>query len=294
MLSTEPIEDTSKSWIVRVGSSPWLTILIAAAILIPRSLAIAAVHSESYDDEYHVRRGLAFLTGTIIQKDLILNDPPLGEGLIALPIYLVNRFAGAAQAEYGGEGEPLSRESVELILAAWKSILFCPAIGLAFHWCRRLYGLRSAWMAAAILLFEPTFAAHVPIPALDVLGAEAILLSCYLAWEFGGNPSARRAVGVGAAVAMSLMIKHTSIILPGVVVAFVGLGWLRLPWLASRDFTLGLREFLGRARSLALLAVSSAFFLWAFTFFDVRTPPLFFDKGVVRSDTSHPEAQAVS
>ena len=40
-------------------------LLLAAAVLAPRSFLAARAHSESYDDDYHLLRGLAFWTRSI-------------------------------------------------------------------------------------------------------------------------------------------------------------------------------------------------------------------------------------
>jgi hypothetical protein len=68
----------------------WLAILVAAAVVLPRSYLIAQAHSESIDDLYHLKRGLVFLTRGLAESELELNDPPLGEGIVALPMLVTN------------------------------------------------------------------------------------------------------------------------------------------------------------------------------------------------------------
>src|SRR5262249_13591113 len=63
-------------------------------------------------------------------------DPPLGQALTALPMVLTNanpRWTGTLY----DHSRP--RESVLFLTALWRSILFLPAVGIAFAWCRRLY-----------------------------------------------------------------------------------------------------------------------------------------------------------
>ena len=84
------------------GRSAWfrldrnlcLVILLAAIAVLPRSYLIAQAHSESVDDDFHLTRGLVFLTRGFAGSDLELNDPPLGEGIIAIPMLVTNLIEG--------------------------------------------------------------------------------------------------------------------------------------------------------------------------------------------------------
>src|SRR5690349_18327956 len=64
-------------------------LLVSAAVLLPRSLIITHVQSERTDDEYHILRGAQFLAdGFTHTKNIILNDPPVGEAITVLPLWL--------------------------------------------------------------------------------------------------------------------------------------------------------------------------------------------------------------
>src|ERR1700744_3028734 len=65
----------------------WLVILITAVVVIPRSLLISQAHSESWDDQYHLERGLAVIAHQ--PAGVAVNDPPLGEAIEALPLYVM-------------------------------------------------------------------------------------------------------------------------------------------------------------------------------------------------------------
>src|SRR5439155_4925657 len=124
-------------------------------------------------------------------------------------------------------GQRLRPETICAMVAVWKAVLFLPFAGLVFHWCRRLYGLRGGWLALALVLVEPTIAGHVAPAALDVLGAEAALFACWLAWRYFEAPTKRRLIAAGVAVAAAMLTKQTSVILPAVVAAYAGAYWLR-------------------------------------------------------------------
>src|SRR5262245_143605 len=66
----------------------WLALLLAAVVVIPRSRRIAHAPPESYDDGCHLTSGMTFLTMHEVTDESythLLNDPPLGKGLVALP-----------------------------------------------------------------------------------------------------------------------------------------------------------------------------------------------------------------
>ena len=94
------------------GRQLWLALVIATAVILPRTLLMARAHSESYDDRYHLIRGLAFLTRSIGRLDLWMNDPPLGEGLVAAPMLAANLLEGRAPLDDRLYDHPLDRKSV--------------------------------------------------------------------------------------------------------------------------------------------------------------------------------------
>ena len=82
-----------------------------------------------------------------------------------------------------------------------------------------------------MLLVEPTFAAHVPLAALDALGMGGILVACYFAWRFFDDPSRGRLVAAACAIPFALLLKQTAIILPIVVLGYAALCWGLKPFL---------------------------------------------------------------
>jgi hypothetical protein len=251
----------------------WLAILIVGAIVIPRSIAISQAHSEYVDDEYHRTRGLAFLHRDLASVDVargtVVNDPPAGEGIVALPFLVVNLAEGRSSRDPGLYHHRVSPEVLLGFLAAWKAILFLPMVGVVFAWCRAIHGLRSAWLSAGLLAAEPNFAAHIPTGSLDVLAVEAIVIACYLAWRSFENPTKARQRAAGVALAAAMAIKHTALILPAVLLTYGLIRWVWEAWLDRQSWARWTAELrprlgaLGRSTAVGLLA------LWAFTLFDV-------------------------
>jgi 4-amino-4-deoxy-L-arabinose transferase-like glycosyltransferase len=143
---------------------------------------------------------------------------------------------------------------------------------VAFVWVRRLYGARSAWLAAALLLVEPTIAAHTPVAALDVLAMEAVIIASYLVWRYLDQPAPARLVFAGVATAVAMNVKHTAIVLPGAFVVLALLHWFARPWWQGRS----LRELAARIRpgfnALAAAAMVLVVSIWPLTLFDVSRP----------------------
>lgn len=282
------------------GRQIWLVAVVAAIVVIPRAALICRAHNESIDDDYHLRRGLMFWTrpGTSVR----LNDPPLGEAIGALPLVVFGCTSSAAidartvpppGLAGGGPranaedlatplpwrdrarasrhhvlyGQWLPPQTLRLIIGIWKAILYVLMVVLAFHWCRRLYGAAPGWMAAMLLVWEPNFAAFIHSPALDVLAVEAILIACYVAWRYAKAPSPARLIALSVATALAMLVKHTALILPVVLGAYVTID----AWLRGRPF-LGAGVWRPRLRRIALAGLVWAGSVWMMTGFDVSVP----------------------
>ena len=250
-----------------------LALLLAALVVVPRSMATAVAHSSAYDDPLHIAYGLSYLSGTaasdLAEGRLFFNDPPAGNGLLMIPLAAANILWGRPLADADLYGHPLGRDALVALIAAWKALLYLPMVGVAFAWCRGLYGARAGWLAAALLVVEPTFAAHIPIPAIDVLGVEGIVVACFVARRFVARPTAGRAVALGVATGAAMMIKHTAVILPGVIGLMAIVEWGVRPLLERT----GWRPLAGRLGMSALAAAVAIFTIWALTLFDVSTRP---------------------
>lgn len=242
-------------------------LLCALAVLLPRAALTARAHSETYDEEYHLSRGARFWSRSLV--GVPLNDPPLGEALAALPLVLANRNPAWSGGLYDHSLRP---ETALLLTHLWMSALFLAVIGVAFSWCRRLYGLPSAWLAAGLLLAEPTFAAHAPLATLDTLGACGALVASFLAWGFFERPTRARLVGAASGVACALMLKHTTLALLPVVAAYGALFWIVRPLLARERWPAWRASLAPRLAWTGAALLVGAVVLWALTLFDVSRP----------------------
>ncbi len=254
-----------------------LMMLVAAAVLFPRSALVVSSQSERVDDEYHLRRGIQYLKRNLAgNADLPLNDPPLGEGLGALPLWMAGCWPkGKGTIETALYGYRWSADWILMFIGIWKVALFLPCVAVVFQWTRRVYCVQAAWMAVALLLVEPTLAAHVPLPTLDVLGVEGIVISCFLWWRYFERVTWGRLIAACGMSGIALMLKHTAVILPGVVLVMAGAWW----WRRNRSQP---QAALPHARMILKLAAAPVLVfiaIWLLCFFDFAKPVLPMDWG---------------
>lgn len=262
----DPSNKSATAWLGRA------IFLIAAIVLVGRGALISRAHSECWDDQYHIIRGERFLW--LDKRGILMNDPPLGEAIVALPVTVTRVLFGTWDdasrqviADAGLRDHPLSPDAILMLIAIWKSLLFVPCVWIAYLWARELYGRVSGCLAAGMVLIDPTFAAHAPIAALDTLGATAIVLACYLAMKYAQAPNPRRLAGLCAATAAAMLIKHTALILPAVALLIILV--MPRPAQEAQPTNGSLRS---RLQPLAAGALLLAGFIWAMTLFDVSEP----------------------
>ena len=77
---------------------------------------------------------------------------------------------------------------------------------------------------------------------------------------------------MGFGVAFALMLKHTAVLLPLVILALAGLHWVVRPWLDGQSWAVWKGAFFTRMRALALLGVIVPLAIWALTLFDCSPP----------------------
>ncbi len=282
----------------------WLAILLTTAVLVPRSWLILRAHNECFDAEYHLRHGLAFMTGNPGQIVMNSNDPPLGQMLLALPMLATHCMPGdpidpahwpkqilipgqtapgertlsERRQRYGRltridvlYGNWLSPQTLLLIVGLWKTILFIPAAVLLFRWCQMIYGAHAGWLSLALLLVDPNFAGHIPVLALDTLGAEAILFSCFFMWRYFERPANMRMTWAAVSVAAAMLIKHTAVILPAVFVLYAIHYWVWVP--SVRHSPKVSREVrVARRHQIALGVLCWALAVWVLLLFDYSRP----------------------
>jgi hypothetical protein len=162
-------------------------------------------------------------------------------------------------------GHALSPQTLLIMIAVWKAVLFVPAMGVIFVWCRRTYGLGGAWLTQGLILVDPTLAAHIPIAALDTLAVEAIVIACFCAWRFFKRETYGSLALAAVMTAAAMLIKHTAVIMPAVILMYAAYRW----WWRDLQWREKLRARLNLLLAGALIFV---FAIWALLLFDISIP----------------------
>jgi hypothetical protein len=249
-----------------------LAILIAAAVLIPRGIIIARAHGPTFDENYHLYRGLLFLRGdwSTLHEIRLTDNPLLGEALLSVPAYLNGEHIGDPfhASAWSSDVPPPDKfcyvlpDRIRIETAIWKSVLFAPALGVIFVWIRSIYSLQSAWLALTLVLIEPTLAAMIPVLTPDSLAVEAIVIGLWAVWRYIENPTIWRQVGAASAVAAALLMKSNGLILPMVAVLLAAVHWL------VRDR----HDVLQKCKSFCVAAMLTICFAWILLRADVSVP----------------------
>src|SRR5678816_675383 len=133
--ATPDLSTKAPSWGRSLDRHFWLAMVIATIVLLGRSWIITNAQSERIDDEYHVQRGVMFLNRTLgNQKAFKLNDPPLGEAIGVLPLWIAGNWAHHSKDGRYIWGEKYSADTILNVIGLWKSLLLVPMIGVVWVW----------------------------------------------------------------------------------------------------------------------------------------------------------------
>ena len=160
----------------------------------------------------------------------------------------------------------VSPTAVFVIIGIWKTLLFLPRSGWSSTGCAGSTAW-ARWLAAAVVCIEPNFAAHIPLPTLDILGVEGTLFGCYACWNYLRHPTAKSLWATGLLFAMALLFKHTTVVLPFVAVVYAVLWWIgaadagRPAWMITG----------AHLKAILLAIVTTIFCLSALMMFDVSS-----------------------
>lgn len=252
-----------------------LAAVVTLAVVLPRSLSVQQAHSESWDDQYHLSRGLYFLKGGNL--DVAFNLPPLGEAILAVPLWLSGCTVEAPtkHPDYS-QWNPIAQEGVlygqelspEVLLrrvAIWKSLLFLLGAMLVFHWCMKLYGVASGWLALAMLLVDPTMAAHTTPAATDMLAMFLVAAAAYAQWRWSEHPSIGRLTLASLATAAAILTHHLALALLPIAGILLFLNqWVRVARSERKVRAVWDRLLVGGVMTLLMI--------WVLTGFDISRP----------------------
>ena len=204
-----------------------LTTLLVFAVLLGLyafQLWFHATRTSSTNDEaYHILAGHRYLRC----GDYGINPehPPLLKLLAALPINSYDLAepswpcGSKATEKYDGflaGAQFLSRNGVDRILiptrlaASLMSLLLAALLFLA-AW--EMFGKAEAFVALALLAFEPTLVAHGSLVATDMALTATFFAATYALYRYRRKPGAARLLVAGLAVGLMLASKHTGLVM---------------------------------------------------------------------------------
>lgn len=254
-------------------------------------LTVISRKSLTNDEIYHIPAGYYHLA----RADFQLNEehPPLVKMLSAVPLLFL-AIQAPAPVESPAE-DPITRghetfarfwhvnqEKYDAI-SFWARvpvILLTLSLGaLLFVYARELFGARAALFALLLFSLEPTILAHGRVVQTDVPAALGYLLFFFTLQRFLDQPGMRRALAVGAATGLALVVKFSLlIVVPIFILAMLVRMWAArrngqrlLPWAAR----------FGAATLAALLLINAAYYF--------RRQPLSAPDAAWASATTAPE-----
>jgi 4-amino-4-deoxy-L-arabinose transferase-like glycosyltransferase len=141
---------------------------------------------------------------------------------------------------------------------------------LVFLAAREMFGTGAAFLALALVVFEPNLLAHGAWVTTDAGVSCFLFAAVYAFYRYVKVPSLGRLALVGAAAGLALATKHTGILI------FPMLALAALPEVA-RDRKTAWREAARLAAALVLVTVLAVAVLWAFYGFRYRARPAGFE-----------------
>lgn len=183
------------------------------------------------DEFYHIPSGYYHLTAGNFQINT--EHPPLVKMFAAAPLLLIG--PEAPRPQYPATAEP-RRRTEEMLALFWRAntarfetisfwsrvpmVFITLVLGwLLFVYARQLFGRRAALFAVVLYSFEPTILAHGRVIQTDVPAALAYLLFFFTLHAYARAPTARRALGLGAATGLALVTKFSLIVVAPVLAA---------------------------------------------------------------------------
>ena len=221
--------------------------------------------SQTWDEANHIYTGYR----TWIHADYGLNPehPPLIKLLTTVPLLPSQPKSPALEERFFKEDaflrgkEFLYQNDPDKILSRTRTVaamltFLCALV--VFFGTKEMFGTGAAFIALALLTFDPNLLAHGALITTDVGLACFMFLSVYMFYRFVKSPSALRLIATGLAVGLVLAAKHTGLlVLPILFLLAV------CEIVLNVNTTNRARHALRLLGSLALIGLIGWVFLWS-------------------------------
>lgn len=200
-------------------------LIVIAALLacagIARVVLTYTAFRPTYDEPWHTAIGMEWLQwGTYTYE---AKHPPLARAAVALGPYLAG-VRSMVHRDIAREGVNVIYEDGNAIFESggklWRNLalaragtlpFFVLAFIVTFLWARRWLAPASCVWAVALLAATPPVLAHAGLATVDMACAAATLAALYELLRWLESPDWRRAVWLGAAVALAFLTKLSSV-----------------------------------------------------------------------------------
>ena len=235
--------------------------------------------SQTWDEANHIYAGYRSWT----DADFGLNPehPPMVKLLAAAPLLfsrlktpkLEDRFF-KEDAFLGGK-DFLYQNNADWILLRTRMAAATLTLLLAlilFLGTKEMFGNGAAFIALALLVFDPNLLAHGALVTTDAALSCFMFLSIYAFYRYVKVPSVWRLVAVGLATGLALAAKHTgSLVLP--ILLLLAICQAVRYWISAKATTETCKQALKLAGSLVAITVIALAVLWAFYGFRYAARP---------------------
>lgn len=231
--------------------------------------------SQTWDEGNHIFTGYRTWT----QADFGLNPehPPLVKLLTTVPLLSLQPKSPALEDRFFKEDaflrgkEFLYQNDADLILSRTRTAaatLTLLAALVIFLGTREMFGTGAAFIALALLAFDPNLLAHGGLITTDVGLACFMFLAVFMFYRFVKSPSALRLIVAGIAVGLVLAVKHTGLLILPILFLLTLCEIVLNRASANRG-----RQVLKVFGSLALIALIGWIVLWSFYGFRYAARP---------------------
>jgi hypothetical protein len=231
-----------------------------AVIIAIGVVRIASTHhtfSETLDEPAHVAAGFEWLEGNHYALDP--SHPPLSRALFALPAKLQG-VPHSDEQDFVARGNEIlyfqDHYEQNLARARWGNLLFfiLGAVSVAM-WGARAFGHTVGIIATALFSYLPPILGHSGLATTDMAACATVAFAIVMLDRFLDEPSRRRSVLLGVAIAIGLLSKFSFLVffpLAAVIVIVTRKKW-------------------GRASSIGIAIVVAFLIVWAGYRFDFGT-----------------------
>ena len=206
-------EVSRRAWVIG-GVACFLAVLILQFVLTARANSI------TWDEDDHIYAG--YMSWKHGDFGLNPEHPPLVKLLAAVPLLnlslkmppLQNRFF-KIEAFLDGKDFVFQNDADKILLRARMaaSLLALLLVVLVFLAAQEMFGTGAAFIALALLTFDPTMLAHGAVVGTDIGCSCFMFASIYAFYRYVKAPSVTRLVVAGLAAGLALASKHSTILI---------------------------------------------------------------------------------